>query len=86
MTQQLSRRGIAVCGARIILSDTPAKDLYHQCSRNGEVAVMVGSIEEVRRFASELEATVWVLDMKRLNLTAAVNVAAQISRMGNPPQ
>ncbi len=45
---------------------------------------MVGSIEEVQRFASELEATVWVLDMKRLNLTAAVNVAAQISRTGNP--
>ena len=41
---------------------------------------MVGSIEDVNRFASELEATVWVLDMKRLNLTAALNVAAQISR------
>ena len=80
VAQQLSRRGITVCGTTIILSDTPARELYDQVARQGQVAVMVGSFDDVHRFANELDATVWVLDMKRLNLTAAVNVAAQISK------
>jgi hypothetical protein len=80
VAQQLSRRAIDLNGRKIILSDTPARELYHQCTRHGEVAVMVGSLEEVERFAGEIDATVWVLDMKRLNMMAAVNVAARISR------
>lgn len=82
VAQQLSRRAVNACGVKIILSETPAKELYQQCTQHGEVAVMVGSMDEVQRFASEIDATTWVLDMKRLNLTAAVNVAAYISRIG----
>ena len=86
VAQQLSRRSIAVNGRKIILSDTPARELYHQCTRHGEIAVMVGSLEEVQRFANEIDATVWVLDMKRLNMMAAVNVAARIARTAKADQ
>ena len=82
VARQLAGRGIRCGAAKIILSDTPARDLYDQCVREGEVAAMVGSIAEVQRFAGELDVTAWVLDMKRLNLTAAVNVASQIARTG----
>jgi hypothetical protein len=79
---QLAKRVINPGDVKIVLSDTPARELYRQCVELGEVAVMVGSLQEVSRFARELEATSWVLDMQRLNLSAAVNVIAQISRMG----
>jgi hypothetical protein len=82
VVRQLAGRGIRCCSARIVLSDTPAKELYDQYVREGEVAAMVGSIAEVQRFARELDITTWVLDMKRLNLIAAVNVASQIARTG----
>jgi hypothetical protein len=82
IVRQLAGRGIRHCSAKIVLSDTPAKDLYDQCVREGEVAAMVGSIAEVQRFARELDVTTWVLDMKRLSLIAAVNVASQIARTG----
>lgn len=82
IVRQLAGRGIRCCSAKIILSETPAKELYDQCVREGEVAAMVGSIAEVQRFARELDVTTWVLDMKRLNLIAAVNVASQIARTG----
>ncbi len=85
IARQLARRGVHCCSAKIVLSDTPAKDLYDQCVREGEVAAMVGSIAEVQRFARELDVTTWVLDMKRLSLTAAVNVASQIARTGRSP-
>ena len=44
---------------------------------------MVGSINEVLRFGQELDVTAWILDMKRLNLTSAVNVAAKIAQKGS---
>lgn len=80
VSQQLSRRSLTACDAKIILSDTPAREAHHQCVRDSQVAVVVGSIDEAERFAAELDVTAWVLDMQRLSLTAAVNVAAQIAR------
>ncbi len=69
---QLARRGVGVGWAKILLSDTPAWEVCQQCTDNGESAVMINSVTDVQRFADELTPTVWVLDMKRLNITAAV--------------
>lgn len=77
--QQLARRGIRVDSARIVLSDTPASEVYQQCNAHAERAVMIASVSDVQRFADELRPTVWVLDMKRLNIIAAVNVIARIT-------
>ena len=71
---QLRRRGIPLPTTRIILSETPARDVYQQCSRHGQRGVMVISIADVDRFAAELSPTAWVLDMTRLNLVAATNI------------
>ena len=79
---QLLKRGIKHQPPRIILSDTPAKSLHHEISNGGEVAVMIGAIEEVARFSKELSVTTWVLDMKRLSFIQAVNVSAAIARTG----
>ena len=76
--QQLKRRGFTSGSGKIILSDTPAKEVYFQCVKHDEVAVMIASIADIRRFAEELSPTLWVLDMQRLNFSAAVNAAAQI--------
>lgn len=79
---QVARRGGAVGSARIVLSDTPAREVYHQCTAGGEVAVMIASVTDIGRFADELSPTVWVLDMKRLNLPAAVNTIVRITQLG----
>lgn len=81
---QLSRRAIALDDVTVILTDTPARELYQQCAEQGKVAAMAGSLEEVTRFARELDATVWILDMQRLNLPAAANLIARIARNGRP--
>jgi len=80
--KQLARRGDALGAAKIVLSDTPARDVHQQCTADGEVAVMISSVTDVRRFAVELSPTVWVLDMERLNIPAAVNAIAQITQLG----
>ena len=79
---QLRIRGLRDPLPRLILSETPAKELQHQILNVGETATMVGSINEVLRFGQELDVTAWILDMKRLNLTSAVNVAAKIAQKG----
>lgn len=76
--QQLARRGYTEGSAKIVLSDTPAREVYFQCAKQNEVAVMVASVTDVRRFGEELSPTLWVLDMQRLNFSAAVNAAVQI--------
>lgn len=76
---QLARRGIRRIGIRVVMSDTPAADVASQFE-SGRVAVMVGSIEDVPRFANEIVADVWVVDMKRNNFIAAINVIAAIHR------
>ncbi|NND95906.1 MAG: hypothetical protein HKN47_01100 [Pirellulaceae bacterium] len=77
---QLARRGIAsLGGTRVVLSETPAADVFDFCQRKRERAVMVTTIHDVDRFERELKPTIWVLDMKRLNLIAAVNIAARIA-------
>jgi hypothetical protein len=80
---QLARRGITRIGARIMLSDTPAAELYRCISADSSRAAMVDSIAAVDRFQRELQPQVWVLDMGRMNLIAAVNVAARIARLSN---
>ncbi len=76
---QLERRGVIRNASRIVLSDHPANEVHRLCA-TGERAVMIGSINDVRRFADDFGPTVWVLDMKRLNLAAAANAAAQITQ------
>lgn len=76
--QQLARRGYTEGSAKIVLSDTPAREVYFQCAKQNEVAVMIASVTDVRRFGEEISPTLWVLDMQRLNFSAAVNAAVQI--------
>ena len=83
VANQLKKRGINTPMCRVILSDTPAKELEQQIRVRGEVAAVVGSIEEAKRFSLELNVTTWVFDMQRLNLIAAVNVASVIATMAN---
>ena len=83
VANQLKKRGINTPMSRIVLSDTPAKELDQQIRVRGEVAAVVGSIEEAKRFSLELDVTTWVFDMQRLNLIAAVNVASVIAMMAN---
>lgn len=80
---QLKKRGLNRPPFRIVLSDTPAKELEQQIRVKGEVAATVGSIEEAERFSLELDVTTWVFDMQRLNLIAAVNVASVIAKTAN---
>ena len=81
--QQLAIRGITTGSAKIVLTDTPAREVHFQCTRNNETAVMIGAYSDIRRFSEELSPTLWVLDMKRLNLSAAVNAAVHISSTRN---
>lgn len=82
--EQLDRRGESISSARIVLSDTPAHDVYQRCAERGEIAVMIQSISDVERFADELSPAVWVLDMQRMNIPAAVNTIARIAQIGSP--
>ena len=79
--QQLNRRGIELGLATVILSETPASDLYEQIA-GGNRAAMVTQVGDVQRFGNELNPSVWVLDMKRLNIPAAVNTVAMIAKQG----
>lgn len=79
--QQLSLRGVCLGSTEVVLSDSPAREVYQHCSK-GQRAVMIASIADVHRFADELNPTIWVLDMQRLNLPAAVNAIAQITQLG----
>lgn len=78
--QQLAFRGITAGTGKIVLSETPAKEVHFQCARNNEVAVMIGSYNDIQRFSDELTPTVWVLDMQRLTISAAVNAVSQINK------
>ena len=78
--QQLAFRGITNGTGKIVLTETPAKEVHFQCARNNEVAVMIGSFDDIQRFSDEITPTVWVLDMQRLTFSAVVNAAAQISK------
>lgn len=84
--KQLARRGIADCAARIVLSETPGREVYQRCTADGERTVMIATTTDVQRFADELSPTIWVLDMKRLNISAATNVVAQITQLGRSTQ
>lgn len=77
---QLKRRGLKDLGGRIVLSDTPSRDVA-ECCGDGQRAVMVTSVADVRRFADELNPSTWVLDMKRMNLVTATNAVAQIAQL-----
>ena len=78
---QLSRRGAKLGRAKVILSDTPANETHKQIM-SGNRATMITAIADVERFAGELDPNVWVLDMKRLNIPAAVNTVVKISQLG----
>jgi len=78
--QQLATRGITTGTGKIVLTETPAKEVHFQCSKNNETAVMIGSFNEIKRFSDEITPTVWVLDMQRLTFSAAVNAVVQISK------
>ena len=78
--QQLAFRGITNGTGKIVLTETPAKEVHFQCARKNEVAVMIGCFDDIQRFADEITPTVWILDTQRLNFTAVVNAVAQISK------
>ena len=78
--QQLVFRGITTGTGKIVLTETPAKEVHFQCAKNNEVAVMIGSYNDIQRFSDEITPTVWVLDMQRLTFSAVVNTVAQISK------
>jgi len=82
VSQQLQRRGVTLKGTQVVLTDYPAKETFHQINR-GRRAATITTINDVERFADELNPNTWILDMKRLNLPAAANVAAKIARLGN---
>lgn len=79
--EQLRRRGIRLPVAAIVLSETPGRDVFEQCTKHGQRSVMITSLSDVDRFRAEMSPTSWVLDMTRLNLVAATNVAARISQL-----
>ena len=83
---QLAGRGITQLDVVIVLSDYPAAETHHQCTAHRQRAVMVNSIADLSRFAEELDPTVWVLDMVRLNFVAAVNAIAQIAKLRSARQ
>lgn len=78
---QLGRRGVHLGALRIVLTDQPAREVHDQVI-GGNRAAMVTAIADVQRFASELSPNVWVLDMKRFNIPAAVNVVVKIAYQG----
>lgn len=78
---QLKRRGVSLGAAKIVLSDAPAAEVHRQIL-SGKRATMVATIADVPRFAAELDPQVWVLDMQRLNIPAAVNTVAKIAQQG----
>jgi hypothetical protein len=43
---------------------------------------MIATATDIQRFADELAPSVWVLDMKRMNIAAATNAVAQITQLG----
>lgn len=77
---QIAGRGITAVAATIVLSESPAADVHHQCLVNHQRAAMINSLVDVDRFAAELDPTVWVLDMARINFMTAVNVVARIAK------
>ncbi|MCA9139503.1 MAG: hypothetical protein KDB00_22170 [Planctomycetales bacterium] len=80
LCSQLARRGITLpVGIDVVWVDQPAAEVYRRCSQN-QRAVMITSLADVDRFAAELAPQAWVLDRHKLNLVAAVNVAARIAR------
>lgn len=80
LRSQLGRRGIALPeDIELLWTGEPAVEVYRRCS-GGQRAVMIGAVADVDRFAKEFAPNVWVLDRQKLNLVAAVNVAARIAR------
>lgn len=77
-----SVQAVVVQEARIVLANLPQRVVCELC-RSGSEAVQIGSLAEVRSVAAAMQPTVWVLDMNRLNLIAATNVAKQIAHNVN---
>lgn len=80
IANQLAKRGISRLPAGVVFSDRPAADVHRYCAVDAQRAVMIASLADVDRFAVELNPTVWVLDMARLNLVTAVNIVARIAQ------
>lgn len=80
VASQIAGRGITAVAATIMLSESPAADVHHQCVVNQQRAAMINSLADVDRFVDELDPTVWVLDMARINFMTAVNVVARIAK------
>ncbi len=77
---QIAKRGVTALAGEIVLSETPAADVYHRSVVGGGRAVMINSLGDVDRFAAELNPDVWVLDMARINFITAVNVVVRIAK------
>lgn len=78
--RQLAFRGIASVGAAVVLSDKPAGEVHRACTAQNQRSVMVASLEDVDRFATDFAPTHWVIDMVRVNLVTAVNIITRIEQ------
>ncbi|MCC9640903.1 hypothetical protein LOC71_01365 [Rhodopirellula sp. JC740] len=81
--RQLNSRGIDHCPRAqrtVIATKHPAKTLLAQI-QSGAQAVLITRLSDVQRFASEVSADTFVLDMERLNLIELVNAAGSIARL-----
>ena len=80
VVSQLRRRDVTRLIGRIVLSEMPASAVIQEI-KQGESAVMINRLDQIERFKRECDPSTWVLDLKQLNLSAAINVIARISKL-----
>ncbi|MEO9932210.1 hypothetical protein [Rhodopirellula bahusiensis] len=86
LARQLSLRGVDHCPRAhrsVIVTNRPAATLFDRIQL-GSRAVLITRLEDIPRFASEMDADTFVLDMQRFNLVALVNAANTIAQLPKP--
>ncbi len=83
LARQLTLRGVDHCPRAhrsVIVTEHPATALLGRI-QSGARAVLITRLEDIPRFASEIDADTFVLDMQRFNLVALVNAASSIAQL-----
>ncbi|KLU02885.1 hypothetical protein RISK_005181 [Rhodopirellula islandica] len=86
LTRQLSLRGLDHCPKAhrsVVVTARPAAALIARI-QSGSRAVLITRLEDISRFASEVDADTFVLDMQHFNLVALVNAANTIAQLPKP--